>query len=114
LSLGATGRYVGRAYLDNTNSSALATPSFFNLDANVSYAVTNWARVSLQVNNALNNERIYPSGYSYLFVADGEVTGIPYFYPQATRNFVVLFSLSRAQTRDLRLHRQDQTRKGER
>lgn len=93
LSLGATGRYVSRSYLDNTNSSALATPSFFNLDANVSYAVTDWARVSLQVNNALNNERIYPSGYSYLFVADGEVTGTPYFYPQATRNAVVLLDL---------------------
>ncbi|HYR29605.1 MAG TPA: TonB-dependent receptor, partial [Thermoanaerobaculia bacterium] len=90
LSLGSVARWVGRAYLDNTNHADLATPSFFTLDANVSYAVTAWARVSVQVNNALDNERIYPSGYSYLYVDNGAVTGIPYFYPQAGRSAVVL------------------------
>jgi iron complex outermembrane recepter protein len=93
LSLGGVGRWVGRSYLDNTNNDALATPSFFNLDANVSYAVTNWARVSLQVNNVLDNDRIYPSGYSYLYIDNGEVAGIPYYYPQATRNAVILLDL---------------------
>ena len=93
LNVGAAGRWVGRSYLDNTNDEALATPSFFNLDASVSYAATPWARVTLQVNNALDNDRIYPSGYSYLFVSGGAVTGIPYYYPQATRNFVVLLDL---------------------
>ena len=95
LNLGAAGRWAGRSYLDNTNDPSLATPSYFNLDATASYAVTPWARVTLQVNNALNNEDIYPSGYSYLFIADGAVTGTPYYYPQATRNVVVLLDLRR-------------------
>lgn len=79
------GRWVGRSYLDNTNDENLIAPSYFLLDAHVSYAVTEWARVSVQVNNALNNERVYASGYSF--------DGIPYYYPQATRNAVVLLDL---------------------
>ena len=93
LRLGGTGRWVGRSYLDNTNDDDLATPSFFLLDANVSYDFANWARLSLQVNNVLNSDDIYPSGYSYPFIADGAVTGIPYYYPQATRSAVVLLDL---------------------
>jgi hypothetical protein len=45
------------------------------------------ARVRLQVNNLLNNRRVYPSGYSYLFMnVAGSVDGIRYYYPQATRH----------------------------
>jgi len=89
-TVGATGRYTGRSYLDNTNDDAFAAPSFFVLDANVSYAVTANARVSLQVNNALDNDRIYPSGYSYRYDFDGLPAGTAYYYPQATRNAVLL------------------------
>ncbi len=90
-SVGGVGRWIGRSYLDNTNH--LQAPSFVVADANVSYAVTNWARVSLQVNNAFNNDRIRPSGYSYLYFAGEELTGDAYYYPQATRNAVVLLDL---------------------
>lgn len=89
----AIGRYVGRAYLDNTNSRELDTPAYFTADATLSYAVTPWARVSLQVNNLFDNERIRPSGYSYLYYAGEELTGTAYYYPQATRNAVVLLDL---------------------
>ena len=93
LTLGAVGRWVGQSYLDNTNDDKLATPSFFLLDGSVSYFFASWARVSLQVNNLLDSDEIYPSGYSYPYIADGAVTGIPYYYPQATRNAVVLVDL---------------------
>lgn len=85
-SIGGIGRWVGRSYLDNTNDESLVAPSYFLLDANVSYAVTEWARVSLQINNALNNDEVYASGYS--------IEGVPYYYPQATRNAVVLLDLA--------------------
>lgn len=90
LTLGATGRYAGRAYLDNTNDAAFTTPSFFVADANVAYAVTPQVRVSLQVNNVFDRERVFPSGYSYLYDFDGVPSGTAYYYPQATRNAVVL------------------------
>ena len=90
---GAIGRYVGRAYLDNTNNPELDTPAYFTADATLSYAVTPWARVTLQVNNIFDHDRIRPSGYSYLYYAGEELTGTAYYYPQATRNAVVLLDL---------------------
>jgi iron complex outermembrane recepter protein len=92
-SVGGVGRWVGRAYLDNTNTPGLEAPSFFVVDAKASYAVTEWARMSLQVNNALDNDTIRPSGYSYLYFSGEELTGDAYYYPQATRNAVVLLDL---------------------
>jgi iron complex outermembrane receptor protein len=94
LSFGAVGRWVGRSFLDNTNDENLATPSFFLLDGSVSYAFASRVRVSLQVNNALDSDEIYPSGYSYPYIFDGTVTGTPYYYPQATRNATVLVDLN--------------------
>jgi iron complex outermembrane receptor protein len=87
------GRYVGRAYLDNTNTRTLAAPAYVAADATLSYAVTPWARVSLQVNNVFDNDRIRPSGYSYLYYTGEELAGTAYYYPQATRNAVVLLDL---------------------
>lgn len=89
-SVGAVGRYVGRSYLDNTNSELTDAPSYFVLDGNASYSVANWARVSLQVNNVMNNDEIRPSGYSYLYFMGEELSGTAYYYPHATRNAVVL------------------------
>lgn len=92
-SAGLIGRYVGRAYLDNTNG--LETPSFFTADANASIALSRTVRLSLQANNIFDNDEIFPSGYSYLFMnrdaagADS-VSGVPYYFPQATRNFVLM------------------------
>jgi iron complex outermembrane receptor protein len=89
-SAGVTGRHIGRTYLDNTNDDSLSTPSYFLVDAKFAYAVTSRLRVSLQVNNVLDEQRIWPSGYSYLYFLDGAKSGDAYFYPQATRNAVVL------------------------
>ena len=94
-SAGATGRWVGRSYLDNTNDSNFTTPSFFTVDAKTSYSVTPWARVTLQVNNALNAKKVYASGYSYRYFSDDVRTGTSYYFPQATRNAVVLLDLTR-------------------
>jgi len=90
LTLGAVARYAARSYLDNTSDDAFTAPSYTVVDANVAYAITPAVRVSLQINNALNNERVWPSGYSYLYYAGDVQTGTAYFYPQATRNAVLL------------------------
>jgi iron complex outermembrane receptor protein len=86
-SIGAVGRYVGKSYLDNTNDEALTTPSFFLVDAHASVNALPSSRLTLQVNNAFNRKRVFPSGYSYL--------GTRYFYPQATRNVVVSLRVNR-------------------
>ncbi|HEX8617475.1 MAG TPA: TonB-dependent receptor [Thermoanaerobaculia bacterium] len=90
LGLGFTGRYVGRSYLDNTNDEAFDAPAFFLADATVSYAFTPGVRVSLQVNNLFNADRVYPSGYTYRYFSGDVATGDAYYFPQATRSAIVL------------------------
>lgn len=90
LTTSATGRYVGRSWLDNTNDRDFDAPAFLLVDANVSYGVTPWLRVTVQANNLLNADRVYPSGYSYRYYAGDVRGGTAYYYPQATRNAVVL------------------------
>ena len=96
LTLGLTGRYTGKSYLDNTNDERFTTPSFVTLDANAAYALPSGLRLRLQVNNVLNNKRIWPSGYSFLFLTPAKtVDGVAYYYPQATRNAVVMVEFAR-------------------
>jgi iron complex outermembrane receptor protein len=95
LSLLAQGRYVGAAQLDNTGNSDFKTPSFFNLDLQASISLRRLVakgepRLRVQATNLLNDRRIWPSGYSYVFfVRNGGAdtpTGTSYYYPQATRS----------------------------
>jgi iron complex outermembrane receptor protein len=88
--LTATARHVSEAHLDNTNDDRFTTPAFTALDGSAAWSLSRAMRLTLQVNNLLNSKRIFPSGYSYLFLTPGgAVDGIRYFYPQATRNFVL-------------------------
>jgi iron complex outermembrane receptor protein len=103
LNIAAAGRYVGKAYLDNTQDERFTTPGFFDLDATLFLDLSPWVkaghpRLRLQANNVFDNRRIFPSGYSYLYVTrevSGQETfaGIPYYYPLATRSFFVALEL---------------------
>jgi iron complex outermembrane receptor protein len=90
IRLGAEGRYVSKAYLDNTNSEAFITPSFTTVDGVVAVDVAPSIRVTLRVNNLLDAKRIYPSGYSYQWLENGSLYGTSYYFPQATRNATVM------------------------
>jgi outer membrane receptor protein involved in Fe transport len=104
LLVGAAGRYVSKAYLDNTNTLQLETPDFFELDLTLSLGLERWIslgrpRLRLQVDNVLDSRGIWPSGYSYLFLtreASGSeaAQGIPYYYPMATRSVLAFLDLS--------------------
>lgn len=95
LSVTALGRYVAKAYLDNTTNETTTTPAYFNLDATVSLDLGRWIRAAhprlrVQVNNVLDNDRVFASGYSYLYFTRDpagreSLSTIPYYYPLATR-----------------------------
>ena len=97
------GRYVAHSQLDNTGLEAFRTPAFTTLDVRASQSLGRWwpgaePRVRLFINNLLNNDSALPSGYSYQFLnraADGADTldGIPFYYPLATFNAVVMLEL---------------------
>ncbi|MGE5234145.1 MAG: TonB-dependent receptor [Acidobacteriota bacterium] len=99
------GRYLAPSYLDNTNQAGLRTPSIFTLEAS---AVLDLSRLlpagrpqlRVQVNNLLDNRRVWPSGYSYQWLerdaSGGEtLVGTPYYYPLATRAVIVSLTLRR-------------------
>ena len=102
-SVGLLGRYVAASQLDNTGLSRFRTPSFANLDLQASQTLGRWwrgadARITLFVNNLLDNLDQLPSGYSYQFLVRDDagmdtLDGIPFYYPLATRNFVVSLEL---------------------
>lgn len=95
MTFGITGRHVGRSYLDNTNNNAFVAPAFTTLEANAAIALSHNMSLRLQVNNLTNNKRVFPSGYSYLFLTPTRVDGIAYYYPQATRNAMVMVDFRR-------------------
>jgi iron complex outermembrane receptor protein len=93
------GRWVGEAQLDNTGNEGFRTPSFFSLDAQASLSLARWVtrgepRIRVQATNLLDDDRLWPSGYSYLYLtrdAGGGDTleGTRYYYPLATRTVYV-------------------------
>ncbi len=94
-SSGLLARYVGRSFLDNTDNPDFVTPHFFTLDGSASFAVWRSTRLSLQLNNILDNRRVFANGYSYVYLTRDRsgaesMNGTSYFFPQATRNFIVM------------------------
>jgi iron complex outermembrane receptor protein len=102
MTAGLTGRYVAASWLDNTNTKGLEAPRFFQLDASFRFDLSRLAaagkpRLSVRLNNLLGNRRIFPSGYSYLYVTrdagQDTASGIPYYYVAATRSVYVTLDL---------------------
>jgi iron complex outermembrane receptor protein len=95
-TFGLTARHVGRSYLDNTNNRSFTAPAFSTMDANGAFALARNINIRVQINNLLNNKRVFPSGYSYLFLTPQRtIEGISYYYPQATRNASVMVDFRR-------------------
>lgn len=93
-TIGVVVRHVGESFLDNTNNAGLVAPAFTTTDLSASLDLSRWMRagsprLAVQVNNLFNNDRVFPSGYSYQYFAGEELTGISYYYPQAGRHVVV-------------------------
>jgi iron complex outermembrane receptor protein len=93
------GRWVGEAPLDNTGNEAFRTPSFFSLDAQASLSLGRWVRrgeprIRVQATNLLDDDQLWPSGYSYLYFARDAagrdtLEGTRYYYPLASRTVYV-------------------------
>ncbi len=94
-----SGRYVDESQLDNTGDRLLVTPSFFTMDLRASVGLERWIpigrpTVNVFLNNVLDNDRVYASGYSYQYFIEDmpgsrALEGTPYYYPNATRNVMV-------------------------
>lgn len=95
-TFGLTARHVGRSYLDNTNNASFVAPAFTTFEANGAFALAHNVNLRVQIKNLLNDKRVFPSGYSYLFLTPQRtIEGISYYYPQATRNASVMVDFRR-------------------
>jgi len=85
-------KYVGKQNLDNTGADSRTLPSFFVNDIRLSYhtafiGVKNIG-ISLLANNIFST--LYENnGGSYSYLYDGALDRGNYYYPQATRNFLL-------------------------
>ncbi len=102
VTLSVSGRYAARSFLDNTDDETLRTPRLFSMAAgalvDLSGALPGRPRLKVRVENLLDDKRLWPSGYSYLFATEdprGGTTfaGTPYYYPLASRSVMVTLEL---------------------
>lgn len=85
-------KYVGKQYLDNTQAATRILSNFFvndvRLGYNTSIAGTKNVGLSLLVNNVFST--LYENnGGTYPYLYAGDLSRTNYYYPQATRNFLL-------------------------
>ncbi len=89
-------KFVGKQNLDNTSANSRTLSSFFINDIRLSYntafvGVKN-VGISLLVNNVFST--LYESnGATYNYLYGGDLDRSNYYYPQATRNFLLSLNL---------------------
>ncbi|KLT65072.1 TonB-dependent receptor [Pedobacter sp. BMA] len=91
-SIAFLSKYVGKQYLDNTSAETRTLSSFFVNDIRLSYntplAGMKNVGLSLLINNVFST--LYESnGGTYPYLYSGTLERLNYYYPQATRNFLL-------------------------
>lgn len=89
-------KYVGKQFLDNTQNESRVLDAYIVHDARIGYSLKKNEDFEISVNawiqNVMNN--LYASnGYTYSYVQGAFVTE-KFYYPQATRNYLIGLSLS--------------------
>ena len=95
-SIGFTGKYVGRQYLDNTSNKSRSLNPFYVQDALISYSMFNKlfkeTTLRIQLNNIFS-KRYEPNGYTFSYISGGSLATENYYFPMAPFNFMVGFSV---------------------
>ena len=86
LQLNLSNQYVGKQYLDNTETEALSLKNYFLSDFNAQYSFK-IAKQDVSFQFLLNNV------FNKKYINNGFVYNGPYYYAQAGRNFMIGMSL---------------------
>lgn len=96
LKLAVLPKYVSEQFLDNTSNRDRMIDAFFVTDFRASYTVKDLlfkeVSLGLLVNNIFDTQ-YQSSGYTFSYVAGGELTTENYFFPQAGTNFMLSLTL---------------------
>lgn len=95
-SINLIGKYVGKQYLDNTQTEARSLSSYYTQDVKLNWAVNNKlfkeTLLSLSVNNIFNKKYV-ASGYCYSYIYGGIFTTDKFYYPMAETNFMLSLNI---------------------
>jgi len=90
-------KYVSEQYLDNTQDEGRKLKAFYVQDARAIYTFhmgfLKEANIILQANNIFD-KKYEPSGYTYNYIASGELVVNNYYFPMAGTNFMVAVNLN--------------------
>ncbi|MFT3981825.1 MAG: TonB-dependent receptor [Ferruginibacter sp.] len=88
IELDLMGKYVSRQYLDNTQQKSRSLDGFYTQDVRLNYDYGSHAKFFLQVNNVFS--KLYePNGYTFSYIAGGQLTTENYYFPMAPVNWVI-------------------------
>lgn len=85
-------KYVGKAYMDNSQNEGRKLNGFFVQHIRASYTLQQWLfkewHITGQVNN-LFNKKYEPNGYTYSYISNNTLTTENGYYPMAGTNFMI-------------------------
>ena len=94
--IGLFGKYVSRQYLDNTSDKNRSLQAYYVQDVRFAYTLRHlvFKETSLifQLNNVFN-KKYEPNGYTFSYLAGGDLTTENYYYPMAGVNFLVALNI---------------------
>lgn len=85
-------KYVGKQYLDNTQSETKKLDAFYTQDARIIFTLknklVNECNIIGQVNNVFN-KKYEPNGYTYGYIYAGNLITENFYFPMAGTNFMI-------------------------
>jgi iron complex outermembrane receptor protein len=85
-------KYVGKQYLDNTQSEDRKLNAYYTQDARLIYTISKDCLKELNIIFQANNvfDKLYePNGYTFSYYYGGSLATENYYFPMAGRNFMV-------------------------
>ena len=96
VGFGFISKYVGKQFLDNTNTDSRSLDAFFVNDLRFTYNTPLLGIKNVGLNffvNNIFNLKYESNGYTFPDMNSGVVDRYNYYYPQATRNFLLSLNL---------------------
>ena len=94
--IGLFSKYVSRQYLDNTSDKNRSLGSYYVQDVRFAYTLKQslfkGSSLIFQVNNVFD-KKYEPNGYTFSYLAGGQLTTENYYYPMAGINFMVALNI---------------------
>jgi len=95
-SIAILSKYVSKQFLDNTSRDDRKIDPFFVNDLRLSYKTSSRGLKNIGLTLLVNNvfSKLYEAnGYSYSYISGGTQSTENFYFPQATRNFLLSLSL---------------------